>query len=89
MRKYFVGIAILVSCACLLAFGLHGFLEWLRDIGFSIAALYFVGGSVYLTIRFARGDKIRGPQLGLFPKSWQRWILDEPVPKLDPRRRPR
>jgi len=85
MRKWLIGIAILAVYAALLAVGPLGPL-WVKAAGFSVFFLYLVAGSVYLAIRFARGERIEGPQLGLFPKSWQRWMLDEPDPKLDPRR---
>jgi hypothetical protein len=78
MRRYFIGIAILAACASLLAIGLHGFPLWLRMVGYFFGALYLVGGSAYFTIQIAKGRSLRGPQLDLFPRSWQRWILDEP-----------
>lgn len=86
MKKYLIGVAILAGCACLLAWGLHGFPPWLRVAGVSIAALYLLGGSVYVTIRLARGEKIIGTQLEIHPRSWRRWILDEPdqPPKKQP-----
>ncbi len=78
MRKYLVGIAILAICAGLLAIGMLRFPLWLRVLGFFLGALYLIGGSAYLAIRYFKGDRMRGTQLGLYPRIWQRWILDEP-----------
>ncbi len=78
MQRYWIGIAILVSCAGLLVYRLTpGFPLWLQWAGFFVVAVYLLGGSIYLSIRYIKGDRISGGQLGLYPRSWRRWMLDE------------
>jgi hypothetical protein len=77
MKKYLTGIAILAIGAALLAYGLHGFPLWLQWVGYLVGATYIIGGSLFLSIGYVRGNHISRPQLALFPRSWQRWIMDE------------
>ena len=77
MGRYFIGIAILAICAGGLAIGLHGFPLWLQSVGYLAAAVYIIGRSFFVSVGYLRGNRISGPRLALFPRSWQRWIMDE------------
>jgi hypothetical protein len=77
MKSYLIGIAILAFCAALLAYGLHGFPLWLQRVGCLVVAVYMVGRSLFVSIGYLRGNPISGRRLALFPRSWQRWIMDE------------
>ena len=79
LRKWFVGFAILALCASVAALGLsHGLPEWLQDLGWALNLLFLLGGSVWiLWLYYKNGGKWFG-QLGILPKSWVHWVLDEP-----------
>ncbi len=85
MRKWVVGFALLGLCAILLLLGtIHGFPAWLQWIGWALIALYVLGGSTNLLVRSLREQdvqcrrRIYAGQIAFLPRSWQRWILDEP-----------
>ena len=79
LGKWFVGFAILTTYASFLALGVsHGLPGWLQDLGWALSLLFLLGGSVCLLwLYFKHGGKWVG-RLGILPKSWARWFLDEP-----------
>jgi hypothetical protein len=79
MKKYLIGIAILGVALILFGYAfIHGTPEWLRIAAQLGVALFLILGSVY-TIFPPKDGRIRSGRIVLFPPSWQRWILDEPV----------
>ena len=86
-KKWLIGFAILAFCALMLAFGVStGIPLRAKEAGWAIYALVLFGGSLYLILRYLilgprRGSGRSFGQIALFPRSWQRWILDEPQEK--------
>lgn len=78
LGKWFVGFAILILYVFLLALGIsRGLPGWIQGLGWALSLLFLFGGSVCLLwLYFKQGGKWTG-RLGIFPKSWARWILDE------------
>lgn len=79
LGKWFVAVAILTIYTFPLALGVsHGLPGWLQDLGWALSLLFLFGSSVCLLwLYFKHGGKWAG-RLGIFPKSWARWFLDEP-----------
>jgi hypothetical protein len=79
MKKYLIGIAILAVAITLFGYAfIRGTPEWLRIAAQLGEALFLILGSVY-TIFPPKDGRIRSGRFIVFPPSWQRWILDEPV----------
>lgn len=78
LRKWLVGFAILAIYASFLALGIsNGIPGWLQDIGWALSFLVLIGGSLYLLWLSCKQGRIKFGRLGLLPKSWVSWILDE------------
>ncbi|HZB87902.1 MAG TPA: hypothetical protein VE291_04525 [Terracidiphilus sp.] len=83
VKHWLIGGAINLFCLGILALGLSpGFPVWLKELGWTVYLLLLLGGSVYLVVRFFfdRHKKGRGVvlgPLGLYPRSWQRWLVGE------------
>jgi hypothetical protein len=81
MKKYLIGITILGVAITLFGYAfIHGTPDWLRIAAQVGVALVLILGSVY-TIFPPKDGRIRSGQFIIFPPSWQRWLLDEPVEK--------
>jgi hypothetical protein len=82
MKKYLIGIAILGVAITLFGYSIiHGTPRWLEIAAQVGVALLLILGSVY-TIFPPKDGRIRsGLFTIIFPLSWQRWLLDEPLEK--------
>ena len=81
MKKYLVGVAILTFAFALFGYAYwQGTPAWLRVVAQAVFAIAIVLGFIYAIFPPKDGRK-RGGQIGLFPPSWQRWILDGPDEK--------
>lgn len=79
MKKYLIGITILVVAVTVFGYAfIHGTPNWLRIAAQVAVALVLILGSVY-TIFPPKDGRIRSGRFVIFPPSWQRWLLDEPV----------
>jgi hypothetical protein len=82
MKKYMIAIAILGVAFTLFGYAfIHGTPHWLIIAAQVGVALLLILGSVY-TIFPPKDGRIRsGLFTIIFPLSWQRWLLDEPLEK--------
>jgi len=79
MKKYLIGMTILGVAITLFGYTfIHGTPDWLRMAAEVGVALILILGSVY-TIFPPKDGRIRSGRFVIFPPSWQRWLLDEPV----------
>ena len=86
LRKWFPGFVILALCASVVALGLsHGLPGWLQNLGWALILLFLVGGSFYLLWLSIKDGRARFGQIRMLPKSWARWVLDEPEATKKPR----
>jgi hypothetical protein len=81
MKKFLIGITILGVAITLFGYAfIHGSPDWLRIAAQVGVGLVLILGSVY-TIFPPKDGRIRSGHFVIFPPSWQRWLLDEPVEK--------
>ena len=81
MKKYLIGITILGVAITLFGYAfIHGTPDWLRIATQVGVAFVLILGSVYTIFPPKDGRKLSG-RFVIFPPSWQRWLLDEPVEK--------
>ena len=82
MKKYLIGITILIVATTLFGYAfIHGTPGWLRLAAQVGVVLLLILGSLY-TIFPPKDGRIRsGVFIIIFPPSWQRWLLDEPLEK--------
>jgi hypothetical protein len=79
MKKFLIAGLIWALCAGALVLGLSVEMpRWLQLAGWCAYAPIFLGGSAILVVRRLRGQRTGG-QLGFYPRSWQRWLFDEPT----------
>jgi hypothetical protein len=78
MKTILVQLFIAAAWIAMIAYGVSGNTPyWLQLAGWTIFAIYLVGGSVYLMLKPKNAGQ-RWGQAGLFPRSWyRRWFLDE------------
>lgn len=78
LGKWFVGCAILALYTSILALGIsHGLPGWLQDLGWALSLLLLVIGSLCMLWLSYKHGSVRFDRLGLLPRSWARWVLDE------------
>lgn len=78
LGKWIVGCAILALYASFLALGIsYGLPGWLQDLGWALSLLLLAVGSVCLLWLSYKHGHMRFDRLGLLPRSWARWVLDE------------
>jgi hypothetical protein len=82
MKKYLVGTAVLGVAITLFGYSIiNGTPHWLEVAAQVGVALLLILGSIY-TIFPPKDGRIRsGLFTIIFPLSWQRWLLDEPLDK--------
>jgi hypothetical protein len=82
MKKYLIGIAILGVAITLFGYSIvHGTPHWLIIAAQVGVALLVILGSIY-AIFPPKDSRLRsGLFTIIFPPSWQRWLLDEPLEK--------
>ena len=81
MKKYLIGITIPAFAIMLFGYSIiHGTPAWLRMATQLGVALVLIVGSVYKIFPPKDGRIVSG-RFVIFPPSWQRWLLDEPLEK--------
>jgi hypothetical protein len=82
MKKYLIGITILGVAITLFGYSIiHGTPRVLIIAAQAGAALLLILGSVYKIFPPKDGRIQSGLFTIIFPLSWQRWLLDEPLEK--------
>ena len=82
MKKYLIGITILGVAITLFGYSIiHGTPHWLIIAAQVGVALLLILGSVYKIFPPKDGRIRSGLFTIIFPLSWQRWLLDEPLEK--------
>lgn len=82
MKKYLIGVAILGVALTLFGYAfIYGTPDWLRIAAQVGVAVLLILGSVYKIFPPKDGRTQSGLFTIIFPTSWQRWLLDEPVEK--------
>lgn len=80
VKKWLLSIAFLGLCLGMLGLGLvEGIPLWLQDAGWALSGTFLLGGSVYLLFRTGKEQRPIFGYIDIFPRSWKRWFLDEPV----------
>ncbi len=82
MKKYLIGIAVLGVAITLFGYSIvHGTPPWLIIATQVGIALLLILESVYTNFPPKDGRIRSGLFTIIFPLSWQRWLLDEPLEK--------
>jgi hypothetical protein len=82
MKRYLIGVTILGAAFALFGYAfVHGTPDWLRIAAQVGVAFVLILGSVYTIFPPKNGRTRGGVFIIIFPPSWQRWLLDEPVGK--------
>ena len=78
MKKMLLQLLVAAAWVSVIAYGASGanLPLWLQQTGLFLFAIYLVGGSLYLLLKPKYAGQ-RWGQAGLFPRSWQRWFLDD------------